>query len=194
MTTWTSHKRYESTGHFANGKHSRTETLRKYKNKIFSLQGWRDCLCHIKKYTPTVLALSVTVICSKSFHLLGFYWWHVGNLGDRLIKCCLSRTKRLICINLVGVKFNGAQFSHLKNGKHDSLSNGKYNLLFDHIRLFPLFFFLHHALNRQNILFSFWIQIMKSNYPGCCNRINYFGWDTCIKSQKQNSTYSISKI
>lgn len=74
--------------------------------------------------------------------------------------------KQLICINQLGVKFNGAVFFHFRNDKHNSLTNRKYNLLFDHISLFPLFFVLHHALNSQNILFSFWIQIMD---PGCCN-------------------------
>lgn len=60
--------------------------------------------------------------------------------------------KRLICINQLGVKFNGALFFHLGNDKHDSLTNGKYNLLFDHISLFPLFFVLHHALNIKKFI------------------------------------------
>lgn len=101
--------------------------------------------------------------------------------------------KRLICINFLGVKFNGAQFSHLGNGKHDSLSNGKYKLLFDDIRLFPLFFFLDHALNNQYILFGFWIQIMKSNYPGCCKH-KLFGMRYMHYISKTKFNIRISKM
>lgn len=128
--------------------------------------------------TSSVLACSI--YCNlQQIISLGYFRW---NQGDRIIKCCLSRMKQLICISLLRVKFNGVLFYPLGNGKHDSLSNGKYNLLSDHIKLFPLFVFLHHALNSQNSRFRFWLQIMKSNFPGRCDCINRLGWGTFILS------------